>query len=270
MAAALADRQAGKLTDRREVIGLDKTHRQQLRVERAVLLAHGQVAFGKVQVAHLAGTTRCGAEADAAGIGEQVQHAFAGTVLLDPATGVAQVEEQQRVLPGMAATHPVVQTPFVTDMIGQRGFAGLIHRIAAVDAAVALGAVVVDQQQFLAQVRLHCRVQLQQGAGLEGLVETLHQQLRAVAVDGQAAGALLAAMEQAIAVGALGMQFGEKALAGVEGGAQRLIQEGHARGLGLRTCSLSVQARGGAVAAPPAVISVRSPGPRPDRRRCTG
>ncbi|MNP11332.1 hypothetical protein D3C76_1035140 [compost metagenome] len=197
------------MTDRREVIGLDKTHRQQLRVERAVLLAHGQVAFGKVQVAHLAGTTRCGAEADAAGIGEQVQHAFAGTVLLDPATGVAQVEEQQRVLPGMAATHPVVQTPFVTDMIGQRGFAGLIHRIAAVDAAVALGAVVVDQQQLKAKLCFNHGVQFKQGAALKRLMETLHQQLRAIAVNGQAAGAFLTAMEQAVAVSALGMQFGD-------------------------------------------------------------
>ncbi|MCY1249498.1 hypothetical protein D9M72_630400 [compost metagenome] len=62
-------------------------------------------------------------------------------------------------------------------------------------------------------------------------METLDQQLRAIAVHRQATSAFLAAMEQAVAVGALLMQFAEKALAGIEGGAQRLIQEGHARGL---------------------------------------
>jgi hypothetical protein len=41
-------------------------------------------------------------------------------------------------------------------------------------------------------------------------VEALHQQLRTVAVDGQAAGAFLAAVEQPIAIGALGVQLVEQ------------------------------------------------------------
>jgi hypothetical protein len=61
--------------------------------------------------------------------------------------------------------------------------------------------------------------------------EALHQQLRAVAVDGQAAGTFLAAMEQAVTVGALAVQVGQQGVAAGEGGAQRLIQSGHARGL---------------------------------------
>jgi hypothetical protein len=49
-------------------------------------------------------------------------------------------------------------------------------------------------------------VQLQQVVTFERLVKTLHQQLRAVAVDGQAAGTFLAAVEQPIAIGALAVQ----------------------------------------------------------------
>ncbi|MNF06683.1 hypothetical protein D3C80_2066860 [compost metagenome] len=59
-------------------------------------------------------------------------------------------------------------------------------------------------------------------------MEALHHQLRAIAVDRQAAGAFLAAMEQAIAVGALAVQLGQQILAVFKGGAQRLIQGGHA------------------------------------------
>jgi len=65
----------------------------------------------------------------------------------------------------------------------------------------------------------------QQFIAAELLVKALHQQLRAIAVDGQATGAFLAAVEQAVAVGALGMQFGQQGLAMIEGGAQRLTQE---------------------------------------------
>ncbi|MNL46421.1 hypothetical protein D3C87_1691300 [compost metagenome] len=71
-------------------------------------------------------------------------------------------------------------------------------------------------------------VQLQQGIAHQGLVEALHQQLRAVAVNCQAASTFLAAMEQPIAIGALLVQLGEQVLAMIEGGAQRLIQGRHA------------------------------------------
>ncbi|MNC58709.1 hypothetical protein D3C75_1084590 [compost metagenome] len=130
-------------------------------------------------------------------------------MLLDPAAGVAQVEEQQWVLTGMAATDTVVQPPLMPDMVGQGRFAGLVNRVTAVDAAVALGAVVVDQQQLKAKLCFNHGVQFKQGAALKRLMETLHQQLRAIAVNGQAAGAFLTAMEQAVAVSALGMQFGD-------------------------------------------------------------
>ena len=49
-------------------------------------------------------------------------------------------------------------------------------------------------------------VQGQQVFTLQRLVEALHQQLWAIAVDGQATGAFLAAMEQSIAIGTLFMQ----------------------------------------------------------------
>ncbi|MNN40637.1 hypothetical protein D3C81_1547180 [compost metagenome] len=110
----------------------------------------------------------------------------------------------------------------------QRGFVGAVDSVFAVDARVATGAVVVDQQGFKPQVLIDHFVQLQQRFAVERLVETLHHQLRAVAVDGQAAGAFLAAMEQAIAVGALAVQFGQQILTMFKGGAQRLIQGGHA------------------------------------------
>ncbi|MNP34379.1 hypothetical protein D3C76_1276620 [compost metagenome] len=64
-----------------------------MRVEQAILATDRQVAFGEVQVAYLAGSTGGGAEADPAGVGEQVQYAFVLAVGLDPAAGVAQVEE---------------------------------------------------------------------------------------------------------------------------------------------------------------------------------
>ena len=75
-------------------------------------------------------------------------------------------------------------------------------------------------------------VQLQQVIALQALMKALHQQLRAVTVDGQAAGAFLAAVEQAITVGALGVQLGQQVFTVIEGGAQRLIQGGHALRLG--------------------------------------
>src|SRR5690606_31256454 len=81
-------------------------------------------------------------------------------------------------------------------------------------------------------------LQCQQGAPLQAVVETLHQHLWAVAVDGQPAGALLAAMEQAVAVGALLVQLGEQWLASVKGGAQRLVERGHARRLGKRRAAV--------------------------------
>lgn len=74
-------------------------------------------------------------------------------------------------------------------------------------------------------------MQVQQVGGFQGLVETLHQQLRTVAVDGQAAGAFLAAMEQPVTVGALCMQFADQVLAMIEGGAQRQFREDMERAL---------------------------------------
>ena len=70
--------------------------------------------------------------------------------------------------------------------------------------------------------------------GLQRLMKTLHQQLRAVAVDGQARRAFLAAVEEAVAVGALGVQLREQVFASGEGGAQRLVKRRHARRLGER------------------------------------
>ncbi|CAI8993122.1 hypothetical protein EMIT0P43_90029 [Pseudomonas jessenii] len=228
MPAALADRQAGQLANGREVVGLDKFHGRQLRVELPVLPTDRQVAFGEVQVAHLACATGGGTEADTTGVGKQVEHAFVLAVILDPAAGVAQVEEQQRVLSGMATAHPIVQAPFVADQVLQGGFVGAVDDVIAIDARVAAGAVVVDQQGFKTQVLIDRFVQLQQRLALQRLVETLHQQLRAVAVDGQATGTFLATVEEAIAIGALQVQFGEQVLALIEGGAQRLIQGRHA------------------------------------------
>ncbi|MNN65486.1 hypothetical protein D3C81_1809920 [compost metagenome] len=132
----------------------------------------------------------------------------------------------------MAAAYPVVQSPFVPDQVFQRGGFGLVDRVAAIDPGIALGTVVVDQQQLLAEAFVDGGGQCQQGLALQRLVKTLHQQLRAVAVHRQAGCAFLAAMEQAVAVGALGMQFGQQRLAGIEGGAQRLEESrGHARRL---------------------------------------
>ncbi|MNM36964.1 hypothetical protein D3C81_476850 [compost metagenome] len=110
----------------------------------------------------------------------------------------------------------------------QRGFVGAVDSVFAVDARIATGTVVVDQQAFKTEVLVDDFVQLQQSIAFQRLMETLHQQLRAVAVDGQATGAFLAAMEQAIAIGALAVQLGEQILAMFKGGAQRLIQGRHA------------------------------------------
>ncbi|MOA22661.1 hypothetical protein D3C78_1432350 [compost metagenome] len=115
----------------------------------------------------------------------------------------------------------------MADQVGQRLGLGPIHRVAAVDPRVGLRAVVVHRQQRCGQGVLAGLQQLQQGVAFERLVEALHQQLRAVAVDGQARRAFLAAVEQPVTVGALGVQFGDQGLAGVEGGAQRLVQGGH-------------------------------------------
>lgn len=67
-------------------------------------------------------------------------------------------------------------------------------------------------------------MQVQQVCAFQRLVEALHQQLRAIAVDGQATGAFLAAVEQPVTVGALGVQLADQALTMIEGGAQRLVQ----------------------------------------------
>ena len=114
------------------------------------------------------------------------------------------------------------------DQVLQGGFVRLIDGVLAVDAGIAPGAVVVDQQGLQAQAFVDNAVQLQQVVAFQRLVEALHQQLRAIAVDGQAGRAFLAAMEQAIAVGALLVQLAEQLQALVEGGAQRLIQGRHA------------------------------------------
>jgi hypothetical protein len=83
-------------------------------------------------------------------------------------------------------------------------------------------------------------------------VKALHQQLRAVTVDGQTAGAFLAAVEQPIAIGALAVQLGQQILALIEGGAQRLIQGRHAgallEGMGAREFSSLAGNRGVAFA----------------------
>ncbi|MCY1355556.1 hypothetical protein D9M68_550540 [compost metagenome] len=229
---ATGDGQAGELADGREVVRLHEVHGRERRVQRAVLAADRQVALGEIQVPHLASAARRRTESDAAGVGEEVEHRLAGTVGLHPATGVAQVEEEQRVLAGVAATYPVVQAPFVAHQILQSGGLGLVDRVAAVDPGIALGAVVVDQQQLFAEECVHRSGQLQQGLALHWLVEALHHQLRTVAVDGQARDAFLAAVEEPVAIGALGMEFGQQRLAGVEGGAQRLEESGgHARRL---------------------------------------
>ena len=57
---------------------------------------------------------------------------------------------------------------------------------------------------------------------VERLMEALHHQLWAVAIDRQAGRAFLAAMEQPVAIGALLLQFVEQWAAAIEGGAQRL------------------------------------------------
>src|SRR5690606_34857943 len=60
-------------------------------------------------------------------------------------------------------------------------------------------------------------------------MKTLDQQLRAIAVDGQAGNAFLAAMEEAVAVGTLSVQFVQQRATSVQGGAQRLVKRRHAR-----------------------------------------
>ncbi|MOA38612.1 hypothetical protein D3C78_1603150 [compost metagenome] len=117
----------------------------------------------------------------------------------------------------------------MADQVGQRLGLGPIHRVAAVDTRVGLRTVVVRRQQFRAEKLLAGGEHLEQGVALERLMEALHQQLRTVTVDGQPGGAFLAAVEQPVTVGALRVQLGEQGLAGIEGGAQRLVQGGHAR-----------------------------------------
>ena len=143
----------------------------------------------------------------------------------------------------MATAHPVIQAPFLADQILQGSRLGLMQFGVAVDARMAFRAVVVDQQQGLAEPFLNLIGQLQQGVMLQRLVEALHQQLRAVAIDGQARCAFLRAMEQAIAVGVLRVQLAKQVFTVVEGGAQRLIKSGHARHLGVgKSGSLSRKA----------------------------
>ena len=115
----------------------------------------------------------------------------------------------------------------MADQVFQCARLGAVHRVFAVDARVAAGTVVVHQQQFQAHVLVDQLVQVQQVCRFQGLVEALYQQLRAVAVDGQAAGAFLAAVKQPIAVRTLGVQRVDQVLAVIEGGAQRLIQGSH-------------------------------------------
>lgn len=114
----------------------------------------------------------------------------------------------------------------MTDLIGQRGGVRLVRRVAAVDARVALRAVVVDelQRQF---ERVHGQLMdAQQRIRCKRLVKALHHQLRPVAIHRQAGSAFLAAMEQAVAIGALLVQLVEQWAAAIEGGAQRLVWRG--------------------------------------------
>ncbi|MNO86881.1 hypothetical protein D3C76_782960 [compost metagenome] len=175
LAVATSDGQAGELANGREIVGLHEAHRRQFRVQRGVFAADCQVALGEVQVPYLGSPAGGRAKADAAGVGEEVEHRLAGAVALHPAAGIAQVEEEQRVLAGMAAAHAVVQPPLVADQILQCGGFGLIDRVAAIDPGIALGAVVVDQQQPLAEVFIDGGGQGQQSLALQRLVETLHQ-----------------------------------------------------------------------------------------------
>lgn len=55
----------------------------------------------------------------------------------------------------MAAAYPVVEAPFMADQVVQCSRFGRVDRIAAVDARIALAAVVVDQQQGLIEVRAY-------------------------------------------------------------------------------------------------------------------
>ena len=84
---------SAKLADGWEVVALDELHGRQPGIERGVLAADCQVAFGEVQVDHFTGTARRRAQANTAGIGEQVEYGFACAVGLEPAACIAQVEK---------------------------------------------------------------------------------------------------------------------------------------------------------------------------------
>ncbi|MNP34378.1 hypothetical protein D3C76_1276610 [compost metagenome] len=61
----------------------------------------------------------------------------------------------------MAPAHPVIEAPFMAHQVLQRGVVVAVDGVFAVDARVATGAVVVDQQGFKPQVLIDDFVQLQ-------------------------------------------------------------------------------------------------------------
>ena len=147
-------------------------------------------------------------DADAAGVGEHVEHRLAGGFLHHPAPAGTQVEEQPWVLAGMTRLKAVADTEFA-DLAGLVRDLVLFGLEGVGDARVRLAAVVPDHRQAgeCVGVEAFYRRQL---ICAEGAVEGLYQQQLAVAVDRQPGLALDGAVEQAVGVGLLGVEPGDE------------------------------------------------------------
>jgi hypothetical protein len=105
--------------------------------------AHGEARFGEIHVHHMAGAGLGRRDADAAGVGEHVEHGFFGGFGHDAAARGAQVEEQPRVLAAMAGLDVVLDAQF--GKLPQGFGAGqALGRQRVADPGVGVAAVVVD------------------------------------------------------------------------------------------------------------------------------
>ncbi|CRR44372.1 hypothetical protein PAERUG_E15_London_28_01_14_09203 [Pseudomonas aeruginosa] len=177
-------------------------------------------AAGHVQVDHLAGAAGNGRHREAAGVGEQVEHAAAGGLLLHPAAAQAHVEEQPGVL-----VAPQVEAEAQSVFHDVPGFQRLARKPFA--GAVWAVAVLQDQVPALARSPGRRRGQLPQGPaqGLQflrlRLLEQSHQQDALQPVRGQlfqVRPAAAATMEQTAGLRRRRGQRGEQVLEeGIEG-----------------------------------------------------
>jgi hypothetical protein len=116
-----------------EQVVAEETHLAHvMSVHPMIVAATTQRRAGHIEVDHMARTAGNGRHGKTAGVGEQVQHAFAGSLLAHPVASVTHIEEQPGVLLA-AQIDPVLQAAFdnahLIDFFAQQPFGGALRQV---------------------------------------------------------------------------------------------------------------------------------------------